>query len=232
MKAEDQRGGAPTRVAYHLEGETFGGVERHLVTLLAHLDRGRFEPVVLGRAPEELHLELSALGVDMIELPHITSKWNARAWKSAFAPLRQVNPSVFHAMQSHSFSGQYALASAALTRVPLIVVTAHLPTPPSNTRQAWMAKLLRRSVDLQIVPGTWAESELRRFGQLARRTVIIPNAIDVPDYVPRDAARDILGVPHDVPVVGGLMRLEAYKRPDLIVDLSPRHARRHGRTFR
>jgi glycosyltransferase involved in cell wall biosynthesis len=127
---------------------------------------------------------------------------------------------VFHGMQSHSFSGHYALASAILARVPRIVVTCHLPTTASNRRQSHLASGLRRGVDVQIVPGSWARDQLERNGQLARRTVIVPNGIDRPHLVPRAEARSMLGISPGASVVGGLMRLDSYKRPDLVVDLA------------
>jgi glycosyltransferase involved in cell wall biosynthesis len=214
------RRGTPLRVVYHLESDAFGGVERHLITLLKHLDRRRFEPVVLGQAPDALRRDLTDLEVEMVSLPEITSKWDWRAWKASLGAVRRLRPDVYHGMQSHSFSGQYALASAVIARVPLVIVTNHMPTPSSNRRQAWLGTLLRRGVDLQIVPGEWTRSELGRMGQLARHTVVVHQLIEKPDFVSRARAREILGVDPDATVVGGLMRLEAYKRPDLVVELA------------
>ncbi len=212
--------GAPIRVAYHVEGDAFGGVERYLVTLLEHLDRRRFEPVVLGRAPDVLRRALVDLDVEMIPQPQVTSKWDVRAWSAVLGSVRRVRPEVYHGMMSHSFSGGYALAAAMIARTPRIVVTAHLPTPASNRRQAWLGAAFRRGVDVQIVPGEWARSELARYGQLARYTVIVPNAIDMPDHVSRAEARGRLGLAPHATVVGGVMRLEAYKRPDLVAELA------------
>ena len=101
--------GAPIRVAYHVEGDAFGGVERYLVTLLEHLDRRRFEPVVLGRAPDVLRRALVDLDVEMIPQPQVTSKWDVRAWSAVLGSVRRVRPEVYHGMMSHSFSGGYAL---------------------------------------------------------------------------------------------------------------------------
>lgn len=210
----------PLRVAYGVEGDTFGGVERHLVTLLEHLDRGHYEPTVLGRAPEQLQKELRQLDVEFMGVPEVSSKWDTRAWRAVFGAMRRLRPQVFHAMQSHSFSGQYALAAALLARVPRVLVTCHLPTPASNSRQDRFAALLRRGLDVQIVPGAWAQAQLARSRQLARRCVIVPNGVDTPVLVPRAEARSVLGLTPDALVVGGLMRLEPEKRADLVVELA------------
>jgi glycosyltransferase involved in cell wall biosynthesis len=212
--------GAPMRVVYSVDADFLGGVERHLVTLVAHLDRRRYEPVVLGRAPSETRRELEDLNTEFVPVPEVTSKWDVRAWMAVLGMVRGLRPEVFHGMQSHSFSGHYALASAILARVPRVVVTCHLPTVASNRRQAQLASALRLGVDVQIVPGSWARNQLERNGQLARRTVIVPNGIDRPDLVPRAKARSMLGIAPGASVVGGLMRLDSYKRPDLVVDLA------------
>lgn len=209
-----------TRVLYHIESDDFGGVERHLVTLLKHLDRRRFEPVVLGRAPEVVRRALSELDVEMVSVPPVRSKWDARAWRQVLTSVRRVRPQVFHGMLSHSFSGQSALASALIARTPRVVVTVHCPTPASNQRQAWLAAAFRRGVDVQIVPGEWARAELARLGQLARQTVTVPNGIDAPEFLSRAKAREVLGLAPDAIVVGDLMRLDADKRPDLVAGLA------------
>ena len=218
--ANESRADSRVRVAYGIEGDVFGGVERHLVTLLHHLDRLRYEPVVVGRAPMELQAELKGLEVDFVPLPEVPSKWDVRAWGSVLGTVRRLHPQVFHVMQSHSFSGRYTLAAALLARVPRVVMTCHLPTPASNLRQDRFAGILRRGVDVQIAPGPWAQAELARTGQLCRYCVIIPNGIDKPTLVPRTEARSVLGLAPDAVVVGCLMRLEPEKRADLVVGLA------------
>jgi glycosyltransferase involved in cell wall biosynthesis len=212
--------GAPLKVAYHLDSDIFGGVERYLLTLVEHLDRRRYLPVVIGRAPDLVHRELSKMGVEFLPMPAVASKWDVRGWRAILKSFRRVRPAVYHGMQSHSFSGQYALASAIATRTPTIVVTCHYPSPASNWLQGRLAAVLRRGVDVQVVPGEWALAELAQYGQLARRTIILPNGIDLPDSVSRQEARERLGVRADATVVGGLMRLLPYKRPELIVGLA------------
>jgi glycosyltransferase involved in cell wall biosynthesis len=212
--------GPPFRVVYSVTGEVYGGVERHLVTLLKHLDRTLYEPKVVGRAPEALQKELADLGVEFIPVPEVSSKWDVRAWVAVLRAVHRLRPQIFHGMQSHSFSGQYALASALVTRVPRALVTCHLPTPAPNSLQDRLAATLRRGVDVQIVPGAWAKAELARTGQLARRCVVVPNGIDKPVLVPRDIARSMLGLKPDAVVVGCLMRLEPEKRADLVVGLA------------
>lgn len=220
VPASEPQADAPMRVVYSVEGDVFGGVERHLLTVLHHLDRVHFEPVVLGRAVPALRTELQDLSIEFIPLPEVMSKWDVRSWGRVLGVLRQLNPQVFHGMQSHSFSGRYPLAGAILARVPRVVVTCHLPTSASNARQDRLGAILRRGVDVQIAPGPWAQAELARTGQLTPRCVVIPNGIDETTLVPRADARSMLGLDPDALVVGCLMRLEPEKRADLVVGLA------------
>ena len=220
VPAGEPQADPPIRVVYSVEGDVFGGVERHLLTVLRHLDRLRFEPVVVGRAVPALRTELAGLDVEFVPLPEVVSKWDVRSWRRVLGVVRHLHPRVFHGMQSHSFSGHYALASALLARVPRVVVTCHLPTAASNARQNRFGAILRRGVDVQIAPGPWAQAELARTGQLARHCVIVPNGIEKTMLVPRAQARSILGLGPDAIVVGCLMRLEPEKRADLVVGLA------------
>ncbi len=118
MAAREPQGDTRVRVAYTVEGDVFGGVERHLLTVLHHLDRVRFEPVVLGRAVPALRTELEDLGIEFVPLPEVMSKWDVRSWGRVLGVIRHLHPQIFHGMQSHSFSGHYALAAAIWRAYP------------------------------------------------------------------------------------------------------------------
>lgn len=210
----------PVRVAYYVEGAEFGGVERHLLTLLGSLDRARFDPVVTGVMVPEMADAVAQLGVEVRPLPFVRSKVHLLTWAKVSRGVRRLRPAVFHAMLSQSYAGQYALLAAQAARVPAVVVTAHLPTPPSNRLQADLRRLLMRGVDVQVVPAEWTRAELARLGQLAERVDVIPNGIAVPAFAPRVEARRTLGLPPDGPVIGASMRLVEFKRPDLLVELA------------
>lgn len=208
------------RVVYYCEGDEFGGAERNLLDLLQHLDRTRFEPEVLGVMAPRLLAAVKDLGVPVMAMNRVRSKVDLANWFRVSKQVWRSRPAVFHAMLSHSFAAQYALLAAYSCRTPAIVVTAHLPTPASNQRQAWIRKLLMRVVDVQITPSEWTGAELARLGQLARRFEVIPNGVYPVAAKSRREARTVLGLADDALVVGAAMRLVDWKRPDLVVELA------------
>lgn len=209
------------RIAIYVEGLEFGGVERHVLSLVSHLDKSAFDPVVIGVMPSLLSSSLRAAGIEVVETPFVRSKFDVRNWAPLPAMIRDTRAEVLHAMLSHSFTGQYALASAWFQRLP-VVATAHLPTPPANRRQAHMRRLLMRSVKVLLVPSEWTKQELSRMGQLTRRVEVVANGVDTDRARPRDEARAMLGLDARSVVIGGSMRLVSWKRPDLLVELARR----------
>ena len=135
-----ERVGARVRVAYSVEGDVFGGVERHLVTVLHHLDRARYEPVVVGTGRAgAARRSWRTSTLSSSRCPRWHRSGTCARGVVVLGVVRRLHPQIFHGMQSHSFSGHYALASALLARVPRVVMTCHLPTagverPPGSLR--------------------------------------------------------------------------------------------------
>ncbi|HMK62335.1 MAG TPA: glycosyltransferase family 4 protein [Acidimicrobiales bacterium] len=209
----------PRRVVYYVEGGTFAGTERHLCALVAHLDRSRFDPVVLGVMHDLLEEEMQKLSVPVVRLAPVRSKFDIPAWLGVVAAVRRARPVIFHGMLSQTFAGSYALLTAVTMRVPAVVVTNHLPTPAANRRQAWLRRRLDLGVDLQIVLSAWARQQLAEAGMLARRVAVVDGGLTPPMWRDRADARRVLDLPEDATVVGTAMRMEPYKRPDLVADL-------------
>jgi glycosyltransferase involved in cell wall biosynthesis len=205
-------------VAYYVEGDTFGGVERHLLHLLDELDRERFTPMVLGVMADDLRRELEARNVPVVSLERAHSKVEVRKWLQIARAVYGARPDVFHAMLSHSYAAQYALAAAVTRRTPAVVVTAHLPTPSDSRLQQGLRRLLLRGVDIQVLPSEWTRAELRRLGQLHSASLVVSNGIVLPPFRSRDEARQVLGIEAKATVIGGSMRLVDWKRPDLVIE--------------
>ena len=208
----------PIRVVYFVEGYEFGGVERHLLHLLDELDRQRFDPIVLGVMADELEQELRARHVPFRRLERIRGNLDLPGFVRAFQAVRQARPVVFHAMLSHTHAAQYALLAAEAVRTPVIVITEHLPTEMKNRLRIRIGHLVRRGVDVQVLPSEWTRAELIRLGQLHGSYEIIANGIALPTLFSRTHAREQLQIPSTAPVIGGSMRLVDWKRPELIVD--------------
>jgi len=217
MTGESAR--TPRRVVYYVEGTVFAGAERHLCTLVAHLDRSRFDPLVMGVMPDLLEHEMQKLSVPVVRLAPVHSKIDVATWLRVAAAVRRARPEIFHVMLSQTFAAQYALLAAVWGGAPAVVATYHLPTPAANRRQAWLRRRLDRGVDLQIVCSQWARRQLADAGMLSRRVAVVDGAVTPPVWRERAEARRVLGLSEDATVVGTAMRLEQYKRPDLVADL-------------
>lgn len=211
-------GQTPVRVTYYVEGDTFGGVERHLLHLLDELDRERFDPMVLGVMADELDRELGARDVPLVRLARTRSKTDVLGWVRVARAVFRARPDVFHAMLSHSYAAQYALLAAVARRTPAVLVTAHLPTASDSRLQDGLRRLLLRGVDAQVLPSEWTRAELRRLGQLHPRSEVVANGIALPRLLSREEARRALDLPADATVIGASMRLVDWKRPDLVVE--------------
>jgi glycosyltransferase involved in cell wall biosynthesis len=208
----------PVQVVYFVEGYIFGGVERHLLHLLDHLDRDRYEPIVIGVMPDELVEELRTRGQIFVRLDRIRNEIDLPGFTRAFQAVRNAHPVVFHAMLSHSHAAQYALVAAMVMRTPLIVVTAHLPTQSRSRFRRLLGRLIFRGVDVQVLPSEWTKAELIRLGQLHSHYEVVPNGIDLPPLYSPEEARQQLGIASTAKVIGGSMRLVDWKRPELIVE--------------
>ena len=208
----------PIRVVYYVEGYAFGGVERHLLHLLDELDRRRFDPMVLGVMADELEPELVARHVPVVRLDRIRGNFDIPGFIRAFRAIRKARPVVFHAMLSHSHAAQYAVMSAIALRTPAVVTTAHLPTESDNQMRRRLARFILRGVDMQVLPSEWTKAELVRLGELHGSYEIVANGIALPALLSRDEAREQLAIARGATVIGGSMRLDDWKRPELIVD--------------
>jgi glycosyltransferase involved in cell wall biosynthesis len=210
--------GRPVRVTYCVEGDVFGGVERHTLALLDELDRERFEPTVIGVMADEMSQELAARHIPSVRLERIRNKADVGGWRQVRRAVRRARPEVFHAMLSQSYACQYALLAAITRRTPAVVVTAHLPTPSESRVQESLRKILLRGVDVQVLPSEWTRAELARLDQLLPNAVVVPNGIGTSTPLSRVEARRALGIEAGATVIGGSMRLIPEKRPELVVE--------------
>ena len=134
------------RVAYVVPDLGIGGAERHVTTLMAHLDRERFDPMVicLGRQGE-LFASLAASDVPAVALGH--------SRREAFAclidlvrKLREARPDV---VVVRGYNAEVlGRVAAVLARVPRVIVWVH------NCGDLQPRGVLRRLCDITLDPAT------------------------------------------------------------------------------
>jgi glycosyltransferase involved in cell wall biosynthesis len=209
--SSDQR----LKVAYIVPDLGIGGAERHVTTLMSHLDRERFDPrvICLGREGE-LFASLAASGVPAVALGRSKRQAPAclvdlvrclRDWTPDVVVVRGYNAEVL---------GRIA---AVLTRVPRVIVWVH------NCGDLEPRGLLRRICDIVLDPVTHAYfgvahaqrpylvDELRL---PARKVRIIHNGVDLAAFEEGSdggGVRASLGIQNDELVVGILAALRPEK---------------------
>jgi glycosyltransferase involved in cell wall biosynthesis len=177
------------RVVHYVDSDAFGGSEEAALHLMASLDRGRWEAVLLHH-PEpgirRLVDEAAGLGIRARAVPRPAGSRIAGViplWRA----LRAERPAIFHAHLSWPFACKSGVRAAWLARVPAIVGTAQLYLAPAGGRRPPLVLgLYRRIIAV-------SEEVKRRYAaelQVPARTlVVVRNAIRMPLTAPmRNAA--------------------------------------------
>ena len=117
------------KVLYFLNSIVRGGVEEHVLGLLKHIDKNKFEPILVCPQPllDLLKEDLEKLGINTY--PVCIRRWRNIGQINKFMRiLRAEKPDVVH---SHLFfATMFAAPLAKLAGVPMVIETAHL-------REAW-----------------------------------------------------------------------------------------------
>jgi glycosyltransferase involved in cell wall biosynthesis len=172
------------RVVHYVDSDTFGGSEEAALHLMASLDRGRWEPVLLHH-PEpgirRLVDEAARLGIRTRAVLRPAGNRIAGViplWRA----LRAERPAIFHAHLSWPFACKSGVRAAWLARVPAIVGTAQLYLAPAGGRRPRLVLgLYRRIIAV-------SEEVKRRYaaelGVPPRTLAVVRNAIRVTPAAP------------------------------------------------
>ncbi|MBI4652445.1 glycosyltransferase [Candidatus Desantisbacteria bacterium] len=123
------------KIGYFLNTEVRGGVEEHLLSLLKHLNREKFDPVVI------LPARLALLMKDDFEKNNIQYKEiYIRSWsniKEIIRFIKFLKKEKFDIINPHLFfASRFAAPIAKLCGVPVVIETAHI-------REAWRKGYLK-----------------------------------------------------------------------------------------
>jgi glycosyltransferase involved in cell wall biosynthesis len=195
-----------------------GGAERLAVTVVARLDRSRFEPFVcvsrrLDWSP--LGEILEEAGVPVVTLNR-TNRGAVWSWAPLVATLRRRRIDLLHA---HMFgSNVWGAILGRAAGVPVVVAHEHGSPERSRLRAAVDRELVARAADVLVAV---SESDRRRLieveGVPSSKVRFIPNGIP-PLPAPRADLRKGLGIPEGAPVIGALTVLRPEKALDVLVE--------------
>ncbi len=208
--------GAPMRVA-EIVRPAAGGIRRHVETLLAGLDRSRFDPLLLAPASFQLSLPLARDARMDLEIAagfRPVADWAARR------ALRRMLGGVSIAHAHGLRSAFIAAAPARAARTPLVVTLHNLLYSDSMAVRLGI-RVIRRANPRVIAVSEAVRETAIASGLPASSISVIPNGVELPiERSPeaRAGARSFLGLgTHDETLLA-VGRISPEKGFDLLVD--------------
>jgi glycosyltransferase involved in cell wall biosynthesis len=191
-----------------------GGAEHSLLSLLAHLDRGRWQPH-LACTGGPLAERATALGVPVhvVPMPSLRGKPSApwRLTRGSFAVARIVRREGVALLHSNVMRASfYAAAAARLTGRPLVWHVRDI------FRDGWYVRLMCRLSTRVIAVSQAAAAPV----PCARKTAIVPNGLDPSRFDPGLDGRPLraeLQIDGDVPLIGCIGWLQDWKGQDRVL---------------
>jgi len=220
---------------YVTDAEGLGGAESYLRTLLLRADQRRYRvALALPRraATQPLVERAREVGVHVAGLESVhRDGLSLGAVARAAALLRQQRPAVIHFVLASPRRCAETVIAAWLARVPRRLATFQLVTPvPRFGRVAGALRALNRRLQYRTLHHGIAVSAgnkrllIEQYGFPAARMALIPNAVDVERFRPRDpdsALRAAWGVPPGAPVLGIVGRLSRQKGHQVLFEALP-----------
>ena len=184
--------------------------------LAGRVDEGEADFVAL-RDPDLPVVDIEGLGRS------VRIGGDLRAFVSICREIRRFRPHIVHTHTAKA--GVLGRLAAFVNRVPVRVHTFHghvlhgYFSPPVSRLVRLVERVLARGTTALVAVGERVRDELVEagIGQRDRFTAIAPGVEELP-AIDREIARQLLGLPLEVPVVMFVGRLTAIKRPDRLVE--------------
>jgi glycosyltransferase involved in cell wall biosynthesis len=204
-------------VCFFTDSTAFGGAEQSLLTLVAGLDRSRWQPVLAFHESPGVALladRAQELGVELWPMQPLPDGRRGAVRAVSFATsLRRRRTDVFHAHLTWQGACKYALAAAIAARVPAVVASYQLlvdarVTRPSVVQQRVLARGIGRAI---VVSRELARYLQQRFGWSAQKIRLIHNAVPLGEPPARDPGLRAQLSPDGKPIVLTTARLDPLK---------------------
>ena len=199
-----------------------GGAERQLYLWLAHMDRDKFDPLVITLHPNHndyWEKPIEDLGIPLFRVAQKPGK--LRRLVEIIKILRPIKPDIIHGW--HFFSSVYAGLAARLLRVPCLGGIRSQYSPHEKGLDNYLVKTNCDAVVANSQAAAYAYQRALKKKHQAIYTV--PNA--VMDYpIDRNAVRKELADAHNLPMdalwVCSVGRMDPLKRFDLLLEMADR----------
>lgn len=203
-----------TTILYVQGAAERAGAERILLTLLRHLDRDRFRPVVAFCARGPFIDEVAAAGAEVLELPPVGRLRDVTRFRSTVAALAEAIESVDADLVQATGEKMSAYAGWAARRTGRPCVF-WLHDAPGTSAAAWLTQLSMAATPraATVACAAWLAKSFSR--RLRMRAQFVHNGIDVAELPKRWCARSAIladaGWDDDAVIFGHFARLERWK---------------------
>ena len=199
-----------------------GGAERQLYLWLAHIDREKFDPVVLTLHPD--HDDYWEKPIEELDIPllRVPQKANRMQRLSEIVKLlRPYRPDLIHGW--HFFASAYAGLAGRVLGVPCV---GGIRSSYSANQRNLETFLVHRFCDTVIANSDSAAEEYRlSLGKRIQPVFSVPNAI-LDSFASRVSVRSDLtrryGLPGDALWICSIGRMDPLKRFDLLLEIARR----------
>lgn len=190
-----------------------GGAEEHLLTVLKNLDLTQYNPIVCCiREKGVIGEEIENRGIAIISLNRKSKSWDFRIVMDILKIIQTKNIQLIHTHLYHA--NMYGRIAALISKIPA-VVTEHNVYPKYKLRRRIVNWFLAKKSKKIIAVSEMVKKDITvRDWIKPSKIEVIYNGIDIdrfPSVVPKEEARQKLGVPTDCFLIGTIGRLTDQK---------------------
>ena len=219
------------RVVHFTDSAGFGGAERQIITLIEHLDRERWDPVLAHHGSPGIQPLVDAAralgGPDVVLRPMPDGLAGARRVPQAARTLRGLGADVLHAHLTWPLACKWPLAAGVAARLPAVLATVQLYLPFTAPRATLLQhRVLSRRVGRYVCVSRFvADACVAHVGWPAARVSVVHNGIDPAPWEDADAVagRAALGG-GDEPIALTLARRGPQKGLEVLVEAAAQTA--------
>jgi glycosyltransferase involved in cell wall biosynthesis len=211
----------PLKVLHVINDLSIGGAEMMLYRLLSHKSRERFQPVVISLMDRgSLRSRFEELGV-----PVFTARMKpgfptpASVWR-LIRLTREIKPDLIQGWLYHGSLAAQIGALASIGKVP-VLWSIHCSIYSLSFEKRLTATIVRLCALLSklasriIFVSRTSQDQHENLGYSIKRSVVLPNGIDVSVFAPSEEARATiraeLGIANDAVVIGNISRYHPMK---------------------
>jgi glycosyltransferase involved in cell wall biosynthesis len=211
----------PIRILLTIRQGKIGGGESHVLDLIFHLDKSKFEPVVLSFTDGPMVTRLTEWGITTHVIP-TENAFDIRVWKKVKILLKRERVRLVHAHGTRANSNVYWAAKQL--SLPLIYTVHGWSFHPDQNvfvrilREAGERFLTNRALLTICVSNSNYNDGRNRIN--LKRAIIINYGIDLKKFNPFKEYRSLkkeLGIPNEQTLVGYLVRITIQKDPHTFI---------------